>query len=185
MAKTLTRLLHDWRSGDSAAFHAFMPLIYDELRGLARAQLARERANHTLGPTAVVHEAYLKLLGCQRVDWQSRAHFLALAATTIRRILVGHARNRRAAKRGAGNVSVCLQEDQAATPGFSLDVLVLDEALARLADLDLRQSRIVELRFLGGLTIEETAAVLDVSPATVKNEWKMARSWLYNYLEGS
>jgi RNA polymerase sigma factor (TIGR02999 family) len=184
MAKTLTRLLRDWRSGDSTALDALMPLIYDELRQLARAQLAHERADHTLGPTAVVHEAYLRMLGCQRVDWQSRAHFLALAAITIRRLLVSHARKRRAAKRGPENVTVCLHEEQVATPEFSVDMLALDGALAGLADFDPRQSRVVELRFFGGLTVEETATVLGVSPATVKNDWKMARSWLFNHLEG-
>jgi RNA polymerase sigma factor (TIGR02999 family) len=181
---SVTRLLRDWRSGDPAALERLLPLLYDELRRLARAQLAGERRDHTLQPTALVHEAYLRLAGYAGVDWQSRAHFLALAATTMRRILVSHARQRLASKRGGGRLTVTLGEQAAVAAERNTDLMALDEALTELARLDPRQGRVVELRYFAGLTIEETAAVVEVSPATVKNDWKMARAWLFNRLEG-
>lgn len=184
MSTTVTQLLLDWRAGDAAALDRLLPLVYDDLHHLARVQFARERRGHTLQPTALVHEAYLRLVEIRRIAWQDRAHFLALAATTMRRILVGHARKHRAAKRGGGAFSVTLGEEIAGGAGPEADLLALDQALGALAELDPRQARIVELRYFGGLTIEETAEALEVSPATVKSDWQMARAWLFNRLEG-
>jgi len=184
-ASDVTRLLQDWRQGDEEARERLISQVYDDLRRLARGQLARERSGHTLQPTALVHEAYLRLIDQDRVQWQNRAHFFALAATMMRRILVSHARKKHAAKRGGDAVPVTLDEAlDADRPGPAVDVVALDEALEALADLDRRQARIVELRFFGGLTIRETAEVLDVSPATVKLDWQMARAWLYRELGG-
>lgn len=182
MSTTVTQLLLDWRAGDDAALDRLLPLVYDDLHRLARGQFARERAGHTLQPTALVHEAYLRLVEIRRVDWQDRAHFLALAATTMRRILVSHARRRLAAKRGGAAVNVTLVEEVVGSGGPEVGLLALDEALGALAELDPRQARIVELRYFGGLTIEETAEALTVSPSTVKSDWQMARAWLYSQL---
>lgn len=161
-----------------------MPLVYDELHRLAAARLAQERRDHTLQPTALVHEAYLRLVDTRRLEWQNRAHFLAVAATTMRRILVSHARKHRAAKRSGAGPTVSLLDDDASVDGRAVELMALDEALSDLARLDARQSRIVELRYFAGLTIEETAEVLEVSSATVKNDWSMARAWLFNRLAG-
>lgn len=177
----VTRLLQGWRAGDREAAERLMERVYDELRRLARRRLSGERAGHTLQPTALVHEAYMKLAG-QRVDWRSRAHFFALAATAMRRILVSHARKRRAAKRGGGALTLTLDEGLAGGGERDLDLLALDRALAGLAALDPRQARIVELRYFAGLTIEETAEAVGVSPATVKLDWQMARAWLHREL---
>ena len=163
-----------------------MPLVYDELRSLADRSLRHERSGHTLSGTALVHEAYLKLVDQRQVRWQDRAHFFAVAAQLMRRILVDHARRHGAHKRGGGEPRLSLDEADAPTPAAPLvDWLALDRALDRLAALDERQARTVELRFFGGLTIEETAEVLQVSPATVKNDWSLARGWLYRELQGT
>jgi RNA polymerase sigma factor (TIGR02999 family) len=177
MSDDVTHLLRAWRAGDGAAFDRLMPLVYDELRSIARSHLRRERSGHTLQPTALAHEAYLKLLRHPGIDWQSRAHFLAMAALEMRRILVGHARRRRAAKRGGADALLPLGDDLAHATA-TLDLVDLDDALQALAVLDPRQGRVVELRFFGGLTVEETAEVLDVSPATVKLDWSLARAFL-------
>ncbi|RMH19000.1 MAG: sigma-70 family RNA polymerase sigma factor [Acidobacteria bacterium] len=178
----VTELLHAWRAGDQAALTRLLPRVYEDLRRLAGRHLARERAGHTLQPTALVNECYLELLDQNRVDWQDRAHFLAIAARTMRRILIAHARKRRAMKRGGGVLPLTLDEALEVAGGRRLDLLALDDALRALEALSPRQSQVVELRFFGGLTIPETAAVLGVSPATVKNDWQMARAWLFNEL---
>lgn len=183
----VTRLLQDWQQGNEQARERLLSQVYDDLRRVARGQLARERPGHTLQPTALVHEAYLRLVDQKRVRWESRAHFLALAATMMRRILVSHARKKKADKRGGDAVPVTLVEalDAASgSPVAPLDLVALDDALTDLARQDPRPARIVELRYFGGLTIEETARVLDVSPATVKLDWKMARAWLFRELSG-
>lgn len=181
---TVTRLLRGWGAGDPEAPELLMPLVYDRLRGLARRQLSRERNGHTLSPTALVHEAYLRLAGLRRIRWQDRGHFLALAATTMRRVLVSRARRRLAEKRGGGGVAVPLEDLPALSVERSEELLALDDALGALAALDARQVRVVELRYFGGLTIQETAAVLSVSPATVKLDWTLARAWLHRELAG-
>jgi RNA polymerase sigma factor (TIGR02999 family) len=173
---TATALLIRWKSGDSGALDQLLPLVYDELRRLARYYLQRERAEHTLQSTALVHEAYLRLVD-QNVDWQSRAHFFGIAAQMMRRILVDHARSRNAAKRGDG-LKVTLDEKMALAEAQSLDVLALDSALAELSKLDAQQGKVVELRFFAGLSIEETAEAMSISVATVKREWAMAKAWL-------
>jgi RNA polymerase sigma factor (TIGR02999 family) len=173
---TATALLIRWKSGDSGALDQLLPLVYDELRRLARYYLQRERGEHTLQSTALVHEAYLRLVD-QNVDWQSRAHFFGIAAQMMRRILVDHARSRNAAKRGDG-LKVTLDEKMALAEAQSLDVLALDSALAELSKLDAQQGKVVELRFFAGLSIEETAEAMSISVATVKREWAMAKAWL-------
>ena len=176
-----TVLLLRWKDGDSKAMEELLPLVYDELRRLARGYLYRERAEHTLQSTALVHEAYLRLIE-QDVEWQSRAHFLGIAAQMMRRILVDHARARSAAKRGEG-LRVTLDEKMAIAEARDLDVIALDRALTRLAQQDEAQARIVEMRFFAGLSIEETAEVLGISPATVKRDWAMAKAWLTRELQ--
>ena len=175
----VTRLLLEWGDGNQQALEALVPLIYKELRNLAHNFLYRERPGHTLQTTALVHEAYLKLIDQNDARWQNRAHFFAIAAQAMRRILIDSARKHAAAKRGGPQEELSLDEvaDIALEPDSNL--LKLDEALNELAKIDPRQSRIVELRYFGGLTIEETAEVLNVSPATVKREWMMARAWLH------
>ncbi len=159
-----------------------MPLVYDELRGLAAARLAAERSDHTLQPTALVHEAYLKLVGQQDANWKGRAHFFAVAAQAIRRILIDHARKHRAIKRGAGRRVTLSGVDD--LPGQSdVDIVALDDALRRLAEKSERQARVVELRFFGGLSVEQAAQVLDVSPGTIKGDWRFARAWLAQQLD--
>ena len=180
----LTRLLVDWSRGDQTALERLMPLVYDELRALAERSLRHERSGHTLQGTALVHEAYLKLVDQRQVRWQDRAHFFAVAAQLMRRILVDHARRHAAVKRGSGEPPLPLdQVDVPAAAAPLTDWLALDGALHRLEALDVRQARTVELRFFGGLTIEETAEVLQVSPATVKNDWTLARAWLFRELQ--
>jgi RNA polymerase sigma factor (TIGR02999 family) len=181
-ANAVTRLLLAWSGGDAGARDALLPLVYHELRRVARQHLRHERPGHTLQPTALVHEAYMKLVDLRRLRWQGRAHFFAVAARLMRRILVDHARGRAAAKRGGGRRMIALQGLGEASPEPELDVVALDEALARLAALDPRQERIVELRFFAGLDVEETARVLGISPATVKREWRTAKAWLYREL---
>jgi RNA polymerase sigma factor (TIGR02999 family) len=175
----VTQLLVDWSNGDKDALDKLMPLVYDELRRQAARYLRRERPNHTLQTTALIHEAYIRLVEQKNVRWQNRAHFFGIAAQLMRRILVDHARSHQAAKRGGDDVKLPLLEEAV---GFvtekSTELLALDEALNRLATFDPQQSRIVELRYFSGLSIEETAAVLDISPATVKRDWAFAKSWL-------
>jgi len=156
-----------------------MPLVYGELRRLAGAYLRRERSDHTLQSTALVHEAFLRLVNQQEVRWQSRAHFFAIAAQMIRRILVDYARSQRAEKRGSGAVKLALDEALAIPLKTDVDLVTLNEALDQLAQFDARQSRLVELRFFAGLSIEETAEVMQLSPATIKREWNSARAWLF------
>lgn len=181
----LTGLLQAWNDGHPEAMNELVPLVYAELHRLARAHLRGERADHTLQATALVNEAYVRLVGQTRVKWQNRAQFFGTAAQFMRRILVDHARDRLSAKRGGGAPRVELDEALLATSERGIDLLALDAALERLASLDPRQSRLVVLRFFGGLTIEEAAAVLDVSPATAKREWTTARIWLRRELAGS
>lgn len=186
-ARDVTRLLLDWRSGNKASLDEMMPLVYDELRRIARYYLDRERSDHTLQPTALVHEAYLRLVDQHSVNWKNRAQFLGVAAQMMRRILVNHAEARNAAKREgyANRVTLTPGVDAEAIAKSEVDILALDGALNRLADLDVKQAKVVELRFFGGLTIEETAEVVGVSPATVKREWTIARMWLLRELQGA
>jgi RNA polymerase sigma-70 factor, ECF subfamily len=174
----VTNLLLDWRNGDEAALARLTPLVYDELRRLAGGYLRRERAGHTLQATALVHEAYLRLIGQQHLDWQSRAHFFGVAAQVMRHVLVDQARSRRAAKRGGGEALLPLDEAADCASEPAAEVIALDDALKSLARIDERKSRVVELRYFGGLTEEETAEVLGVSPATVRRESRLAEAWL-------
>jgi RNA polymerase sigma-70 factor (ECF subfamily) len=174
----VTQILQEVSGGDRDAPARLMPLVYDELRRLADHYLRQERPDHTLQPTALVHEAYLKLIDQTRVDWQNRAHFFGVAAQLMRRILVDHARRHRASKRGGFQQKLTLDEAVDYSQPRDLDMVALDDALNALAQMDARQSQIVELRFFGGLTIEETAEALGVSPATVKVDWSMAKAWL-------
>lgn len=174
----VTVVLEQMRKGEKGAADKLLPLVYDEFRALARHYLAQERANHTLQPTALVHEAYMKLVDQTRVDWQGRSHFFAVAAQAMRRILVDHARSRQRDKRGGGRARVVLDEDVALSPQKDEDVLALDEALEKLATLDPRQAKVVELRFFGGMSVEEVAEALNVSKRTVEGDWTFARAWL-------
>lgn len=174
----ITRILKKAGSGDDSALNRLLPLVYDELRALAESYLQRERPDHTLQATALVHEAYVRLVKQEEVEWQNRAHFFAVAARAIRRILVDHARTHQRVKRGGRHQRVQLDDDILVTEGRGLDLLSLDEAMERLAELHERQSRIVELRFFGGLSAKETSAVLGVSARTVDADWSMARAWL-------
>lgn len=178
----VTAHLHAWARGDATALDALVPLVYNELERLAHAQLRRERADHTLDTSGLVHEAYARLVRLDRIEWTDRAHFLALAAQAMRRVLINYAEGRRAQKRGGGQPPVSLDASpvQVASPTATdlNDLLALDAALKRLSELDARQARVVECRFFGGMTVEETASVLDISPATVKRDWTLARAWL-------
>jgi RNA polymerase sigma factor (TIGR02999 family) len=178
----VTGLLVNWSNGDQQALEDLMPLVYSELRRLAKAYLRRERSDHTLQSTALVNEAFLRLVNQRNVQWKSRAHFFGIAAQLIRRILVDHARAHQADKRGAGAFKLSLDEAIGVPEKRDLDLVALDDALQRLTELDPQQSRIVELRFFAGLSIEETAEVLGISTATVKREWSTARAWLYRDL---
>jgi RNA polymerase sigma factor (TIGR02999 family) len=178
----VTQLLENWSNGDRGALERLMPLVYDELHRLARSYLRRERSDHTLQSTALVHEAYLRMVDQKNVRWQNRAHFFGVAAQYIRHILVDHARSHLAAKRGAGAAKLSLDEAIGVPEKKEVDLLALDQALEGLAALDPQQGRIVELRFFGGLSIEETAEVLHISTATVKRDWVMAKAWLYQNL---
>ena len=178
----VTRLLLDWGDGNQQALEELLPLIYNELRHLAHNFLYRERPGHTLQTTALVHEAYLKLIDQRDARWQNRAHFFALAAQAMRRILIDSARRHAALKRGGAGEKVSLDEAANISLEQSDNLLALDEALTALAEIDPQQCRVIELRYFGGLTIEETAAVMDLSTATVKREWAMARAWLHQAL---
>ena len=180
----VTGLLLRWREGDEKARERLMALVYDDLRRKAAAYLRRERGGHTLQPTALVHEAYLRLLAQDRVAWQNRAHFLAIAASMMRRVLVDHGRRQKAKKRGGPAARVTLEDGLAPSMPRELDLLALDEALDALAALDEQKARIVELRAFGGLEVEEAAAVLGISPATVKRHWAFALAWLQQRLRG-
>ena len=181
----ITQLLQSWQKGDAQSGEDVVPLVYAELRRIARMRLSAERAGHTLQPTALVHEAWLRLMKQHGANWQNRAQFFAIAAQAMRRILVDHARRRHTDKRNAGEAPITLEsvEDSIASPVPDQDMLALDAALERLSALDPRQARIVELRFFGGLSIEEAATVLDLSPTTVKREWATARAWLFREIQ--
>lgn len=178
----MTALLIEVANGNQAAQEKLVPLVYDQLKRLARRYMRRERAGHTLQTTALVHEAYLKLVGQHSPHWQGRDQFYGIAAQLMRRILIDHARRHLREKRGGTQVIVPLEEGLAFTPEHSEDLLKLDEALDRLSKLDPRQSRIVELRFFGGLSVDETSRFLNVSPITVKRDWAVAKVWLYGEL---
>jgi RNA polymerase sigma factor (TIGR02999 family) len=178
-AKEITQMLVEWSNGRQEVLEELMPLVYDELRRLAAHHLRHERPDHTLQPTALVHEAYLRLIDQAQVRWQNRAHFFGIAANLMRQILVNHALSHRAAKRGGTALRVTLDDAAGLPKEQGLDLVALDEAVTRLAALGPQQGRIVELRFFGGLSIEETAEVLRISPATVKREWTMAKAWLH------
>ncbi len=181
----VTILLAELTKGNEGAASKLIPLVYDELRRLAGGYMRRERSDHTLQPTALVHEAYLKLVEQRSVDWQGRAHFFGIAAQMMRRILIDHARGHLREKRGAGEKAVPLDEALVFAPEKSWELVKIDQSLERLAKLDPRQSKIVELRFFGGLTVEQIAEVLGISPKTVKRDWSMAKAWLYGDLKTS
>jgi RNA polymerase sigma factor (TIGR02999 family) len=176
-SQTLHKLLVSWQAGDQKALEALVPLVYNELHGLAHHYLRGERPDHTLQTTALINEAYLRLVEQGPFQTQNRAHFVAVAAGLMRQILVDYARSHRSAKRG-NDCKVTLHDELGAAKNEDMDVLALDDALRQLAKRDPQQTRIVELRFFAGLTVEETSAVLDISPATVKRDWNMARAWL-------
>jgi RNA polymerase sigma factor (TIGR02999 family) len=179
----VTALLTNLSKGDQQAASELIPLIYDELKRMANRYMRRERPDHTLQATALVHEAYLKLTDQRSVEWQGRAHFFGIAAQVMRRILVDHARGHGRGKRGGGEAKILLDEAMAFSPGRDFDLLQLDRALERLAALDARQAKIVELRFFGGLTVEEVADVLEISPKTVKRDWSVAKAWLHGEMK--
>lgn len=179
----VTRMLLDWSNGDKAALDKLVPVVYEELRRLASYYMRRERPGHTLQTSALVNEAYMRLVDYRQMQWQSRAHFFAVAAQAMRRVLVDHARKQRFAKRGGGAVKVSLDESLAVSQKQAADLIALDDALTGLEAIDARKCRIVELRYIGGLNIEETAEVLDISPATVQREWRAAKAWLYRAIK--
>jgi RNA polymerase sigma factor (TIGR02999 family) len=181
-AENITDLLLGYRRGDKEALDKLMPLVYDELRRQAARYLRREQAGHTLQTTALIHEAYVRLVDQHNVQWQNRAHFFGIAAQMMRRILVDHARTKKRVKRGGSDIRVSLADATTPVKGQDLDIVALDEALQRLAKIDEQQSRVVELRFFSGLTVEETAEVMGISQATVKRDWSMAKAWLHREL---
>jgi RNA polymerase sigma factor (TIGR02999 family) len=181
----VTELLVRWRGGDKAALDSLMPLVYTELRRIANRYLQGERSDHTLQSTALVHEAYVRMTQQDLPQWQNRAHFFAVAAQLMRQILVDHARSHRASKRGGSAYKLALDEAEEQPLVRDVDVVALDDALKSLAHMDEQQSRVVELKFFGGLTVEDTAEVLGVSPSTVKRDWTTARAWLFRELNRS
>ena len=181
----VTQILRDWSGGDARAPERLMPFVYDELRRLARSFLARERDGHTLQPTALVNEAYLRLVDQTRVEWQNRAHFYGIASRMMRRVLIDHARAHVTDKRGGGAVRLSLEDVQLPAEQRAAGLVALDEALGRLAAMDERKCRVVEMRFFGGLSDEEIAEVLGVTTRTVLRDWKKARLWLYRELSES
>ncbi|MFI5180047.1 MAG: sigma-70 family RNA polymerase sigma factor [Thermoanaerobaculia bacterium] len=178
----VTRLLVEWSRGDERALDTLLPLVYSELRKMARRYLSRERPDHTLQPTAVVHEAFLRLVKQRRVDWKNRSHFFSIAARSMRRILVDHARTRGAGKRGGGQALIPLDASSRTADPRTVDLIALDDALNRLERLDRTKASIVEMRYFSGLTIDETAEALGSSPSTVKRDWTLARAFLYREL---
>lgn len=181
--KPITQILSEIRGGNENALHELLPVVYDELRRLANGYLRKERANHTLQPTALVHEAYLRLLGQHEIEWQNRAHFFGVAARLMREILIEYARGRNRLKRGGEfKTQIALDAAIGLSNQKQLDVVSVDDVLSKLEALDRRQARIVELKFFGGLTVEEIGEVLDISPATVKREWSSAKLLLYKML---
>lgn len=182
--REFTQLLVSWRNGDKSALDEMTPVMYDELRRVARRLLSAERSDHTLQPTALVHEAYLRLVDQRSVDWRNRAHFMGVAASMMRRILINYAHAHKAAKREGDAAAISLEDALGVFTNPRVDLLQLDFSLDRLTELDARQGKVVELRYFGGLSIEETAEVLGISPATVKREWGTARLWLMQQLEG-
>ena len=180
----ITQLLLAWGNGDEAALHRMIPLVHRELQQIARRCMGGERGGHSLQPTALVNEAYLRLVDVRQMHWQNRAHFLAMAARLMRRILVDHARSKRAAKRGGGAANVALDDVVIVPSELGGDLVALDDALEALASVDERKSRMIELRFFGGLSVKETAAVFHVSPDTVKRDWRFAKAWLLRELRG-
>jgi RNA polymerase sigma factor (TIGR02999 family) len=180
--REVTQLLLAWGSGDGTALDKLIPLVHSELRRLARQRLRQLNPDHLLQTTALVNEAYLRLIDCRNVAWQDRAHFFAIAAQLMREALVDYTRRQHARKRGASAIRVSLDEAAATADGRSADLVALDDALKSLAEIDLRKSRIIELRFFGGLSVKETALVMEISPRTVMREWELARAWLYREL---
>jgi RNA polymerase sigma-70 factor (ECF subfamily) len=180
LPQEITQLLLHWSQGDKAALDQLVPLVYPELRRLAKRHMAREDPAHTLQTSALINEAYLKLVDQQNVTWQNRAHFFAVAAQVMRHILVDHARTRNYAKRGGGAPKLPLDEAVALTDQRAAELVALDDALKDLARLDPRRSQIIELRFFGGLSLEETAEVIEISPSTVQREWRAAKAWLHH-----
>ena len=180
----VTELLINWRNGDKAALDQLMPLVYEELRRLARGFMGKERNNHTLQTSALINEAYLKLVNQDETNWQNRAHFFAVAAKIMRHILVDHARSYEYLKRGAGAQRVGLDDSNVFSEERAGELVALDEALTDLAAVDPRKSRLVELRFFAGLNIDETAEVMELSPTTVQREWRAAKAWLQRFIKG-
>ena len=181
----VTALLIAWRDGDESALARLIPIVHDELHRIARGCMAGEKAGHTLQATALVNEAYVRLIETQSVNWQNRAHFLAMAARLMRRILVDFARSKQYLKRGGGAVNVSLAPDVALSSEPGRDLVALDDALEALAKVDERKSRVIEMRFFGGLSVQETAEALHVSPETVMRDWKLAKAWLLRQLRGT
>ena len=175
----VTLLLSEWRNGDRQALDALLPLVYKELRRIAHSQLRKERPDHTLQSAALVHEAYLRLIGMKPPQWESRTHFFSIAAQLMREILVDYARRHRAAKRGAGARALSIKEAAGLCSQKDIDVLALDDALKALTKIDPRQSKVVELRFFAGLSLEEISEALEIAPATVQRDWTAARAWLH------
>ena len=180
----ITQLLINWRDGDKAALDQLMPLVYEELRRLARGFMGRERNNHTLQTSALINEAYLKLVDQDETNWQNRAHFFAVSAQIMRHILIDHARSYGYEKRGAGAQRLGLDDVKVFSEERAGELVALDEALTDLATVDPRKSRLVELRFFGGLNIDETAEVMNLSPTTVQREWRAAKAWLQRFIKG-
>jgi RNA polymerase sigma factor (TIGR02999 family) len=183
--RDITAMLTAWGNGDEAALSGLMPIVYPELRRIARKHLACQPPHHTLESAALVNEAYLKMLRAHGIRCESRVQFFALCSQIIRRILVDHARNRRYAKRGGGAVQIPIEETRLSAPTQGVEVVALDEALVSLSEVDPRKARVVELRYFGGLSVDETAEVLRISAETVKRDWKMAKAWLLRELSGA
>ncbi len=183
MAENVTKLLEDAKSGNRNALDELLPLVYDELRRVASRQLSKERKNHTLQATALVHEAYLRLIGQHSVEWGNRLHFFSLAAEMMRRILVNHAIAKNSEKRGSGDVTIAIDDIEISPNKKDVDLVSLDDVLKKLATYDQQQAKIVELKFFGGLTNEEIAEVLGVSDSTIKREWRSAKAWLLSQMK--
>jgi RNA polymerase sigma factor (TIGR02999 family) len=181
----ITRLLMAWSDGEESVLERLTPLVYDELHRLARLQMRRERPDHTLQPTALINEAYLQLVDVRNMQWQNRAHFFALCARLMRRILIDLARSRHYAKRGGREQPIALEDAPVVFPVRSPDLVAIDDALLALAKIDARKAHVVELRFFGGLTVEESAEVLKVSPETIRRDWRLAKTWLLREISGA